>query len=89
MSTAIMTEPPLLDNYQTAPYSDPMARVIGFRPTPDDLRILEQQAWPGETMSDTLRRALRFMDREAWLEQARADARRLKDEDLGTDPDAW
>jgi antitoxin ParD1/3/4 len=66
-----------------------MARVIGFRPTPDDLRILEQQAWPGETMSDTLRRALRFMDREAWLEQARADARRLKDEDLGTDPDAW
>ena len=66
-----------------------MASTIGFRPTQDDERILREAAQPGETTSDTLRRALRLLDHERWLEQFRADAERLKDENLNTEPDAW
>lgn len=40
-------------------------------------------------MSDTLRRALRLLDHERWLEQFRADAQRIKDEDTNTEPEAW
>ncbi|MFI9552411.1 hypothetical protein [Nonomuraea endophytica] len=68
---------------------------IGFRATPDDERIINAAMGEGETTSDVIRRALRLLDRptrvdrQAWLEQARADAARLADEDLSTEPDAW
>jgi len=63
--------------------------TIGFRPTQEDERILRAAAKTGETTSDTLRRALRLLDHERWLEQFRADAQTLTDEDLSTEPDAW
>ena len=66
-----------------------MATSIGFRPTRDDERILREAAQPGESTSDTLRRALRLLDHERWLMQFRADAETLKDEDLHTEPEAW
>ncbi len=66
-----------------------MATSIGFRPTPDDERILREAAEPGESTSETLRRALRLLDHERWLTQFRADAETLKAEDLTTEPDAW
>lgn len=66
-----------------------MAATIGFRPTLDDERILREAAQPGETTSDTLRRALRLLDHERWLEQFRADADGLKNEDINAEPEAW
>ena len=66
-----------------------MATSIGFRPTPDDERILREAARPGETTTDTLRRALRLLDHDRWLEQFRADADALKAENLNAEPDAW
>lgn len=66
-----------------------MSTSIGFRPTPDDERILRDAAQPGESTSDTLRRALRLLDHERWLAQFRADAEPLKGEDVNTEPEAW
>ncbi len=66
-----------------------MANSIGFRPTPEDERILRDAARPGESTTDTLRRALRLLDHERWLMQFRADAEMLKDEDLNSEIDAW
>lgn len=66
-----------------------MATTIGFRPTPDDERILREAAQEGESTSDTLRRALRLLDHERWLDQFRADTERLVDEDVNAEPDAW
>lgn len=67
-----------------------MATTIGFRPNDEDQRIIDAAMRTGErTTSDVLRRALRLLDREVWLQQARADAERLCDEDLSEEPDAW
>jgi len=66
-----------------------MPSSIGFRPTEDDERILREAARPGESTSDTLRRALRLLDRERWLAQFRVDAEKLKDEDVNTEAEAW
>lgn len=66
-----------------------MPGSIGFRPSADDERILKEAARPGETTSDTLRRALRLLDHERWLTQFRADAEQLTDENLNSEPDAW
>jgi antitoxin ParD1/3/4 len=66
-----------------------MPASIGFRPTQDDERILRDAAQPGESTSDTLRRALRLLDHERWLTQFRADAEGLKAEDVNDEPDAW
>lgn len=66
-----------------------MATSIGFRPTSDDERILRESARPGESTSDTLRRALRLLDHEHWLTQFRTDAEALQNEDLNGEPDAW
>ena len=60
--------------------------TIGFRPNAQDLRIL---AASGQSPTATIRRALRLLDHEAWLESFRKDARRLRDEDLSDEPDAW
>lgn len=66
-----------------------MPGSIGFRPTEDDERILHEVARPGESTSDTLRRALRLLDHERWLTQFRADAEQVKDENLNVEPEAW
>jgi Arc/MetJ-type ribon-helix-helix transcriptional regulator len=62
---------------------------VGFRPTQQDLRVIEANRRDGEKTSDVIRRALRLMDREAWEERARADMRRLKSEDRSSGADAW
>lgn len=62
---------------------------VGFRPTEEDLRVIEANRRKDEKTSDVIRRALRLLDREAWEERARADMHRLKSEDLSTEADAW
>ena len=66
-----------------------MASTIGFRPNAEDERILREAARPGETTTDTLRRALRLLSHEQWLDRFRADAGLIRDEDLGVEPEAW
>jgi hypothetical protein len=66
-----------------------MATSIGFRPTPDDERILREAARPGENTTEVLRRALRLLDHDRWLGQFHADANELKDENLNVEPEAW
>ncbi len=62
---------------------------VGFRPTDEDLSVIEANRRDDETTSDVIRRALRLLDREAWEERARADMRRLRSEDLSAEADAW
>ena len=62
---------------------------VGFRPTEDDLRVIEANRHADENTSDVIRRALRLLDREAWEERARADMHRLRSEDLSGETDAW
>lgn len=62
---------------------------VGFRPTDEDLQIIEANRRRDEKTSDVIRRALRLLDREAWEERARADMHRLQAEDLSAEPDAW
>ena len=62
---------------------------IGFRPSEEDLRVIEANRRDDEKTSDVIRRALRLLDREAWEERARADMHRLRSEDLSAEPDAW
>ncbi|MDR1768956.1 MAG: hypothetical protein LBR32_11185 [Propionibacteriaceae bacterium] len=66
-----------------------MTQVIGFRPTAEDERIISSESKAGETRSDVLRRALRALSYESWLERARADAARLSGENLGDEKDVW
>ncbi|GAA2116333.1 hypothetical protein [Streptomyces synnematoformans] len=66
-----------------------MAATIGFRPTEEDERIIRAAMREGERTSDVIRRALRLLEREVWLAQARDDAERLSDEDLSAEEDAW
>jgi len=62
---------------------------LGFRPTAEDLSVIEANRREGEKTSDVIRRALRLLDREAWEERARSDMRRLRAEDLSAEADAW
>ena len=62
---------------------------VGFRPTEEDLRVIEANRRKDEKTSDVIRRALRLLDREAWEERARADMYRLRTEDLSAEADAW
>lgn len=66
-----------------------MSSPIGFRPTKEDERILREAARPGESTSDTLRRALRLLDHERWLDKFHADAERINGEDVNAEPEAW
>ncbi|MFI6091603.1 RuvA C-terminal domain-containing protein [Streptomyces sp. Je 1-332] len=66
-----------------------MASTIGFRPTEADERIIKAAMRGGDSTSDVIRRALRLLEREEWMTEARAAAERLADEDLSTEPDAW
>ena len=58
---------------------------VGFRPTEEDLRVIEANRREDEKTSDVIRRALRLLDREAWEERARADMHRLRSEDLSAE----
>ena len=71
-----------------APSRSPHGQRPGRRRGGDE-RILREATRPGESTSDTLRRALRLLDHERWLAQFRADAENLKDEDVNTEPEAW
>ena len=71
------------------PLLDDCSMSVGFRPTEEDLRIIEANRRQNEKTSDVIRRALRLLDREAWEERARADMHRLKSEDLSAEADAW
>ena len=62
---------------------------VGFRPTEEDLRVIEANRRKDENTSDVIRRALRLLDRKAWEEGARADMHRLRTEDLSAEADAW
>lgn len=62
---------------------------VGFRPTEEDLRLIEANRRADEKTSDVIRRALRLLDGEAWQERARADMHRLRSEDLSSEADAW
>lgn len=62
---------------------------VAFRPTDEDRRIIESAKRPDEGVTDVIRRALRLLEREDWLRQARSDAERLADEDLSGEEHAW
>jgi len=62
---------------------------VGFRPSEEDLRVIEANRRKDEKTSDVIRRALRLLDREAWEERARADMHRLRNEDLSAEADEW
>src|SRR5262249_31050924 len=66
-----------------------VGNTIGFRPTEEDERIIKAAMRPDERTSDVIRRALRLLEREVWLAQAREDAERLTVEDLSGEADAW
>ena len=66
-----------------------MRATIGFRPTAEDERIIKAAMRSGEHKSDVIRRALRLLEREVWVKQARAHAERLRDEDLSAEQDNW
>jgi antitoxin ParD1/3/4 len=66
-----------------------MASTIGFRPTEEDERIIKAAMRADERTSDVIRRALRLLEREVWINQARTDAERLANEDLSEEKDAW
>lgn len=66
-----------------------MAATIGFRPTERDEQIIRAAMRSGEHKSDVIRRALRLLEREVWVKQARSDAEQLRDEDLSSEQDAW
>ena len=62
---------------------------VAFRPTDEDRRIIESAKRPDEGVTHVIRRALRLLEREDWLRQARSDAERLADEDLSGEEHAW
>lgn len=63
--------------------------TLGFRPTSEDEQIINAAMRSGERTSDVIRRALRLLEREVWLERAREDAERLRAENLNAEADAW
>jgi len=66
-----------------------MSSTITFRPTADDSRIIASAQAPQETVSDVIRRALRYLDQEAWLERFRTEAATITDENLSLEPETW
>ena len=63
-----------------------VTETIGFRPNAADKRILSAS---GDSPTATIRRALRLLDHERWLEQARQDAWNARDENLNAELDRW
>ncbi|MFB7800346.1 hypothetical protein [Isoptericola sp. NPDC056134] len=63
--------------------------IVRFRLTVKDRRILDELAHEGETEAHVLRRGLRLLEQERWLDQMRADMIANRDENLNDEPDAW
>ncbi|SNU02785.1 hypothetical protein SAMN06298212_1576 [Ruaniaceae bacterium KH17] len=84
-----MTQSASVEHLLYTDNSERMATSIGFRLTPEDERILREVSREGETTTETLRRGLRSLSREQYLERLREDARALDDEDLSAEPDEW
>lgn len=84
-----MTQSASVEHLLYTDCSERMATSIGFRLTPEDERILREVSREGETTTETLRRGLRSLSREQYLERLREDARALDDEDLSAEPDEW
>lgn len=90
MMTRVLTKRPgRVEHLSNDRQSGAVPVSISFRPTQDDERILREAAQPGESTSDTLRRARRLLDHERWLMQFRADAETLVDEDIDAEPETW
>jgi Arc/MetJ-type ribon-helix-helix transcriptional regulator len=62
---------------------------VGFRPTQEDLRVIEANRRKGESTSDVIRRALRQLDRKERNERDRPEVHRLSGADLSAEADAW
>jgi hypothetical protein len=67
----------------------PKRAPVSFRPTLEDRRILDRLSSDGVNPTEALRRGLRLLEQERWLEQARADMIANRDENLNDEPDAW
>ncbi|CAM3417330.1 hypothetical protein OCAE111667_08830 [Occultella aeris] len=63
--------------------------TVGFRPSAEERRLLEEIARRGMSTSDALRRGLHLVAHEQWLDQARSDSEMLREENLNEEPDAW
>ena len=63
-----------------------VTKPISFRPNEIDQRILDNC---GQSPTDAIRRGLRLLDHERWLEQFRADAAGQRDFDPNDEPEAW
>lgn len=63
--------------------------TIGFRPTDDDRRVLDVIASAGLSTTEAIRRGLHLVAHDLWLDQARTDAEKLRDENVNDAPDAW
>ncbi|TDE95931.1 hypothetical protein EXU48_06665 [Occultella glacieicola] len=63
--------------------------TVGFRPSAEERRLLEDLARRGISTSDVLRRGLHLVAHEHWLDQARSDSETLRSENLNDEPDAW
>lgn len=50
-----------------------MAGPITFSPSDEDERIIRSALGRGEETSDVIRRALKLLDQQRWLTQARLD----------------
>ncbi|MCL2787314.1 MAG: hypothetical protein FWD59_02290 [Micrococcales bacterium] len=59
---------------------------ISFRPNETDRRILDAS---GHSATDAIRRGLRLLDHEHWLEQFKVDATEQRDFDPNQEPEAW
>ncbi|MFD6176358.1 MULTISPECIES: hypothetical protein [unclassified Isoptericola] len=64
-------------------------KTVTFRPTAEDRRILDRLSSEGVNTSDAVRRGLRLLEQERWLDEARADMIAHRDENLNDEPDAW
>lgn len=62
--------------------------MVFYTEDPDAIR-LHRVLQPGEGTSDTLRRALRLLDHERWLEQFHRDAAILEGEDVHAEQEPW
>jgi Arc/MetJ-type ribon-helix-helix transcriptional regulator len=62
---------------------------VGFRPTEEDLKIIDAHRRDDESTTDVVRRALRLLAKQDWEAQAREDTLRLRGENLADEPDEW
>jgi antitoxin ParD1/3/4 len=62
---------------------------IGFRPSAEDRELLARHTRAGESTTDVLRRALRVLDYQEWLEHFYRESWDARDENVNAEPEAW